>query len=241
MNSFQMKPDSISTTFVQQQMTHDRVQFASEEKDSILRKFFMDSIGIYPPTQVYFRIFKNESKFEVWAMHPKKAHFQLVKTYNICDKSGVIGPKRQEGDRQVPEGFYHIQVFNPESSFFLSLGLNYPNTSDSILTTNKDAPGSDIYIHGDCVTIGCIPLTDEYIKEVYLIAMYAKNAGQEEIPVHIFPFNYGKAVYTKLLANYPILELKQFWYDLKEGYDYFQKNKLLPNISVDEKGRYVVK
>ena len=71
--------------------------------------------------------------------------------------------------------------------------------------------------------------------------MHAKSAGQEEIPVHIFPFNYGKIVYTKLLANYSNLELKQFWYDLKVGYDYFQNNKLLPSISVDEKGKYIVK
>lgn len=241
MNSFQMKPDSISPTFVQQQMNNERVQIAFQEKDSILRKNFVDSIGVYPPTEVFFRVFKNESMFEVWAMHPIKEKFQLVKTYKICDKSGVIGPKREEGDRQVPEGFYHIQVFNPQSSFFLSLGINYPNTSDSILTTNKDAPGGDIYIHGDCVTIGCLPMTDEYIKEIYLIAMHAKSAGQEEIPVHIFPFNYGKTVYTKLLANYSNLDLKQFWYDLKVGYDYFQNNKLLPSISVDEKGKYIVK
>lgn len=241
MNPFSPKQDSSTATFLSEQMKNERVQIAMNEKDSILKKNFMDSIGVYPPTEVFFRVFKNESKFEVWAMHPKTEKFKLVKTYAICHKSGVVGPKREEGDRQVPEGFYNIKVFNPQSNFFLSLGLNYPNKSDSILTTNKEAPGGDIYIHGDCVSIGCIPLTDEFIKEVYLIAMYANNSGQEEIPVHIFPFNYAKPIYNKLLANYANPVLKKFWYDLKEGFDYFQSHHLLPDIIIDEVGRYVIK
>jgi murein L,D-transpeptidase YafK len=91
------------------------------------------------------------------------------------------------------------------------------------------------------VSIGCIPLTDEYIKEIYLIATYAHSAGQEEIPVHIFPFNYAKPTYTKLLATYSNPVLKNFWYNLKDGFDYFQNKKLLPEVSVDEKGKYLFK
>ena len=241
MNSFQIKSDTNQISFAEQQLKNERVLEAYQQKDTLLRKVFMDSIGVYPPTAVFFRAFKNESKFEVWAMHPKKNVFKLVKTYPICHKSGVIGPKREEGDRQVPEGFYKINVFNPQSNFYLSLGLNYPNQSDSILTTNTDSPGSDIYIHGDCVSIGCIPLTDEYIKEIYLIATYAHSAGQQEIPVHIFPFNYAKPVYTKLLATYSNPVLKNFWYNLKDGFDYFQNKKLLPEVSVDENGKYLFK
>lgn len=236
-----MNPDTIPVLFAENQLKNERVMTAFQEKDSILRQVFMDSIGIYPPKKVFFRAFKNESKFEVWAMHPLKNKFQLVKTYSICKKSGVVGPKREEGDRQVPEGFYNINVFNPESNFYLSLGLNYPNTSDSILTTNKDAPGGDIYIHGDCLSIGCLPLTDEYIKEVYLIAMMAKNEGQDEIPVHIFPFNYSKPIYSKLLASYSIASIKAFWYNLKQGFDYFQENKRLPEITVSPDGTYLFK
>lgn len=237
-NSFQMKTDTIINTFASSQLTYERVQVAYQEKDTVLQKVFIDSIGIYPPTQVFFRAFKNESTFEVWALHPVTNTFHFIKKYSICKKSGVIGPKREEGDRQVPEGFYTINVYNPESNFFLSLGLNYPNTSDSILTTNKEAPGGDIYIHGDCLSIGCLPLTDEYIKEVYLIAMYAHSAGQEAIPVHIFPFNYAKPIYDKLLANYSNPVLKAFWYNLKEGFDYFQKNKRLPHVIVLPDGTY---
>ena len=55
-------------------------------------------------------------------------------------QSGTTGPKRAEGDYQVPEGFYYINEFNPNSKYHLSLGLNYPNASDKILSDSID-PG----------------------------------------------------------------------------------------------------
>ena len=72
-------------------------------------------------------------------------------------QSGTMGPKRLQGDYQVPEGFYYINEFNPNSNYHLHLGLNYPNASDKILSDSL-RPGGDIYIHGSCVSIGCIPL-----------------------------------------------------------------------------------
>ena len=55
----------------------------------------------------------------------------------------------------------------------MSLGLNYPNASDKIISQKTD-PGGDIYIHGSCVTVGCIPIQDFQIEEVYILAMGAK-------------------------------------------------------------------
>jgi len=46
--------------------------------------------------------------------------------------SGKLGPKRQQGDMQIPEGFYHISGFNPASNFYLSLRINYPNPSGAL-------------------------------------------------------------------------------------------------------------
>ena len=63
-----------------------------------------------------------------------KTAFTLFKTYKVCMQSGSIGPKRSEGDNQVPEGFYYINEFNPNSNYHLSLGLNYPNASDKMLS-----------------------------------------------------------------------------------------------------------
>jgi murein L,D-transpeptidase YafK len=100
--------------------------------------------------------------------------FLHIKTYTVCATSGLIGPKRMQGDLQIPEGFYYIDRFNPYSNFYLSLGINYPNTSDRILG-DKNNLGGDIFIHGDCVTIGCLPITDSEIKELYIFCVEAKT------------------------------------------------------------------
>lgn len=228
--------DSIS--FKAAQMKYERVVIALSEKELMVKNMFSEKKVEYPPKSIFFRAFKTEKIFEVWVFSSVLNKFVLIQTYPICESSGVVGPKRQEGDGQVPEGFYKIDVFNPVSNYFLSLGINYPNRSDSILTKNASAPGSDIYIHGNCLSIGCIPLTDDFIKEVYIMAMEAKSNGQEDIEVHIFPFKYNNQLYDNLLMNYKNVEIKNFWLNLKQGYNYFESNKLLPKISVNDKGEY---
>src|SRR5207244_4495553 len=136
--------------------------------------------------------------------------------------------KRMEGDRQVPEGFYFIEEFNPNSDYCLSLLLNYPNYADQKMGKGKS--GGDIYIHGGCVTVGCMPMTDEGIKELYIICLNAKINGQDYIPVHIFPTRLTKNGMAYLNREFPKdAARQQFWSNLKTGYDYFEKtHKLLP-------------
>ena len=156
-------------------------------------------------------------------------------------QSGSMGPKRMEGDYQVPEGFYHINEFNPNSNYHLSLGINYPNTSDRILSDSL-RPGSAIYIHGNCVSTGCIAISDEPIEELYVIASAAKISGQEFIPVHIFPVKYNNRNSLDYL-NTTIKEnvyLQKFNKNIREVFDYFEINKQLPIILVNKRGEYVV-
>jgi murein L,D-transpeptidase YafK len=138
----------------------------------------------------------------------------------------------------VPEGFYHISDFNPRSNFYLSLGISYPNRSDLIRKTGGD-PGGAIYIHGDCVTIGCVPITDDGIMELYVLAVEARSGGQRQIPVHIFPARMDSLGY-RLLAEEHATDpgLIEFWRNLKDGYDYFQFTGLLPKVTIDRKGEY---
>jgi murein L,D-transpeptidase YafK len=156
-------------------------------------------------------------------------------------QSGTLGPKRMEGDYQMPEGFYYINEFNPNSNFHLSLGLNYPNASDRILSDSLH-PGSAIYIHGKCMSTGCIAIDNKPIEEVYLLAAYAKDAGQDFIPVHVFPIKYNNKKSFEYLAqltkdNQP---LQQFMISLKAAFDYFESFKKLPLITVNKKGQYLV-
>src|SRR6185312_9459157 len=127
----------------------------------------------YPAKDIFLRIFKGQNEMELWARDNDTSEYRKVKTYRICALSGILGPKRTEGDRQVPEGYYFIEDFNPKSDFHLSLLLNYPNYSDMMIG-DKKKPGGDIYIHGGCVTVGCMPMTDEGIQELYVICLNAK-------------------------------------------------------------------
>ena len=134
----------------------NRVEVARKEKDGYLREVFLSENLPYPPQKIAILIFKREKKLEVWAFSPKSRQYKLAKTYDICATSGLLGPKRREGDLQIPEGVYYIDRFNPWSHFYLSLGINYPNASDRI-RGNRNSPGGDIFIHGSCVTIAAYP------------------------------------------------------------------------------------
>ncbi|WGU69538.1 L,D-transpeptidase family protein [Capnocytophaga canimorsus] len=149
--------------------------------------------------------------------NPKKEHtYRKIISYPICSRSGKLGPKRKQGDGQVPEGFYHIDRFNPSSNFYLSLGLNYPNLSDKRKSKVHDL-GGDIFIHGACVTVGCLPMTDNYIKEIYLLATYARNNGQNKIPVYLFPFKMTDKNMQIYKGKYKYNEeLISFWNNLKK-------------------------
>ena len=177
-----------------------------------------------------------EKIIELWAMSNNDSSFKLIENYEICRMSGVLGPKRKEGDRQVPEGFYYIDRFNPASKFHLSLGINYPNMSDRILG-HKKHPGGDIFIHGNCVTIGCIPITDTMIKELYIASVEAKDRGQNTIPVHIFPFKMSPQNMDSMTRRYK--QHETFWENLKSGFMYFENKHIIPNVKVDKRGKYI--
>jgi murein L,D-transpeptidase YafK len=189
---------------------------------------------------VYIRSFKFDGELEVWVRNTTKESFKLFKTYKVCALAGTLGPKRMQGDYQVPEGFYYINEFNPNSAYYLSLGLNYPNASDRILSDSLH-PGGDIYIHGSCVTVGCIPVTDKQIDELYILAAYAKNNGQDYIPVHIYPVRYSNKRSMAYLANLAKSDgqLKIFAEKLQAVYDHFEVTHQLPVIMTNSNGDYV--
>lgn len=225
-------------TFRTEQKRNARVKAAYKEKWSSMKNLLAQKGIDTNKVQIFIRAFKKEGELELWAKH-SSGEYRLIKTYDICAASGELGPKRMEGDLQVPEGFYNINVFNPYSSYHLSLGVSYPNQSDRILG-KKGRLGGAIMIHGSCVTIGCIPLTDDKIKEVYVLAVETKANGYE-IPVHLFPARLSDANMKKLESDFSDKQLIDFWKSLKVGYDHFEKYKKLPSVTIDKVGKYVVK
>ncbi len=228
-------------SFIDFQKTFQRPSEALSKNETALKKQFEEKKLVWPAKYVYIRSFKYDSQMEVWVKNNRKDPYKLFKTYKVCALAGTLGPKRMEGDYQVPEGFYYINEFNARSQYHLSLGLNYPNISDRILS-DINSPGGAIYIHGSCVTVGCIPLTDPMIEEVYIITAHAKNQGQDFIPVHIFPirFNVKRSIDYLGRLTKDDDQLKEFSSHLEDAFNYFEKNKQVPVIAVSDKGQYYV-
>lgn len=226
--------------FIDFQRTLPRPGDALKRKEDTLQRQFKTKGLDWPARHIYVRSFKYDSQLEVWVKNDRKEQYKLFKTYRVCALAGSLGPKRMQGDYQVPEGFYYINEFNARSNYYLSLGLNYPNASDKILS-DLAQPGGDIYIHGSCVTVGCIPITDQQIDELYILAAHAKNAGQDFIPVHIFPIRYNNKKSVDYLSQLTKTDagLKIFSERLESVYDHFEITRQLPVIMTNNKGDYV--
>ncbi len=188
-----------------------------------------------PPQEIFLRAFKRERLLELWGRDDGAAPFVLLRSYPMLAGSGGPGPKRREGDRQVPEGFYEIDRFNPESSFHLSLGLNYPNASDR-RRSDPARPGSDIFIHGSDCSIGCLPIGDEAIEELFILASDVHRKNVAPIAVQIFPGKMRGAEWEAEATRHP--ELQAFWAELQPGFDFFENTRRLPEVRVSDEGRY---
>ncbi len=223
-------------SFLKQQLKYPKVKTAYKEKwadiSRNLKAKGVDSANY----KVLIRIFKEEKLLDVWLKSKNAEKYVLYGNYDICRSSGELGPKRQEGDMQVPEGFYSVNFFNAFSDYYLGMQLDYPNQSDKIL--GRRPFGGQIMIHGNCVTIGCIPITDDKIKEVYLLCLFSKGAGNS-VSVDGYPFKLTDANMAEAKKNYD-KKLTDFWTNLKVIYDHFEKNKKAPVVGVDKSGLYKI-
>ncbi len=229
-------------SFIESQKGIYRINTVFTRMEDSVKKQFQQKGLVWPPQAMYVRSFKFDKQLEVWVKGDMDKPYQLFKTYKICMQSGAMGPKRMEGDYQVPEGFYYINEFNPNSMYHLSLGLNYPNASDRILSDAR-RPGNNIYIHGNCVSTGCIAITDGPIEELYIIGAQVKDQGvQDFIPVHVYPVRYNKKESLEYL-NRTIENndyLKEFNSKIRKAFEFFENKKEIPVIMVNRKGDYVV-
>ena len=232
-NSFMTPSD-----FLSQQKKFERVNAAFLEKESVIQQQ-LNANGLQPDDfNLLIVAYKEEDELELYVKKKTESAYKKLMSYEVCAKSGQLGPKRRQGDMQVPEGFYHIDRFNPTSNFHFSLGVNYPNESDRKKSTAKHL-GGDIFIHGSCVTIGCLPMTDDKIKEIYLYAVLARNNGQYEIPVYVFPFIMTDTNFNLKMELYKEnTQLIDFWKNLKTGFEKFQKEKMELKTAVDKNGNY---
>ncbi len=223
-----------TASFKEMQLKHSRVRNAYLNKQKELENQLKNSSFAGNDYEVFIRVFKHEQQLELWLKMKNQEEFKKFKTYAICASSGVLGPKRKQGDGQVPEGFYEIAHFNPASSYHLSLKVNYPNKSD--MKKAGSNPGGDIMIHGECVTIGCVPIENAPMEEVYLLCLESKNRGHA-IKTHFFPYRFNDKNTEGIKKKYPP-EMIEFWESLQQGFMYFEKHHKLPVINIDKNGNY---
>ena len=183
---------------------------------------------------VFLRAFKEEGQVELWVRKRDTKKYELFRTWEVAKQSGKPGPKLAQGDGQVPEGFYHVgsSAMKPDSQFHLAFNIGYPNAYDR----HHGRTGDFIMIHGNCVSIGCLAMTDPKIEEIYTLCDAALKNGQTYFRVHLFPFR----MTPQRLAREKDSEWFDFWTNLKEGYDLFENDRLPPEADV-KSGRYEFK
>ena len=191
----------------------------------------MDKLDTTPSSPTIIRTYKKEAELEIWKMK-SNGEYALLKTYPMCRWSGQLGPKKREGDMQVPEGFYTIAPgqMNPTSHYYLSFNVGYPNAYDRAYGRT----GGNVMVHGVCSSAGCFSMTDEQVADIYAIARELFAGGQREIQLQSYPFH-------MTAENWPSsgsIPNIGFWKDLKNGSDHFEVTKAEPSVTVCGK-RYV--
>ena len=187
-----------------------------------------NAAGVAVNAPVLLRIFKDEHVLELWKQRGDS--FVQVATFEICKYSGELGPKKREGDRQAPEGFYEIKPYqmNPGSREWLSFDTGYPNEFDRY----HRRYGSALMVHGGCSSIGCYAIKDGPMQDLYAVMRDAFAAGQSSIQLQIYPKRMG------FLSNLSG-EHSDFWQQLKAGYQKFEQTRQPLNVQVIN-GRYQI-
>ncbi len=214
-----------------------RVREARRRQGATVARLFRTAQVGYP-ARLLIVAFKEERTLELWGFSERRGRYVEIVSYRFLGSSGELGPKRRSWDHQIPEGYYHVTVLNPESLYHLSLGLDYPNASDRLLADGRD-PGSDIFIHGDDVSDGCIPIGDRGIEQLYIAVLDSRSAGYG-VPVEIFPCRFSERGCREELrrADRGRPELAAFWAELNAGFDLLEMSGMPPAVEVDADGRY---
>ncbi|MBI5779351.1 MAG: L,D-transpeptidase family protein [Planctomycetes bacterium] len=197
----------------------DVIQRIGTSVDSRLQAYFDKSGANYPPRKISFLAFKTEKQLELWSEQDGK--WIYIKSYPILGASGKIGPKLQEGDWQVPEGIYGVVGLNPNSSYYLSIKINYPNDYDiqKAAQDGRQNLGGNIFMHGKTNSIGCLAMGDEAIEELFVLSY---RVGYPNIKVIIAPYD------LRIPQSMPQLSLSILWFpelcdNIKKELLYFKR------------------
>ena len=185
----------------------------------------MEALDTTPSSPTLIRTYKKEAELEIWKQK-SNGEYALLKTYPMCRWSGQLGPKKREGDMQVPEGFYTIAPgqMNPNSHYYLAFNVGYPNAYDRAYGRT----GGNVMVHGVCSSAGCFSMTDDQVADIYAIARNSFAGGQREIQLQSYPFH----MTAENMAKFRLDPNIDFWKNLKDGSDHFEVTKNEPSVLV---------
>lgn len=180
----------------------DRLAECGEAARTRLKPHFERIHQPYPPGTLIFFCVKDEQVLELFVAVSNEPP-KFLRSYPILAASGELGPKLREGDQQVPEGIYRIESLNPNSSYHLSLRINYPNDFDRAKARKERRAnlGGDIMIHGSSVSIGCLAMGDEASEDLFVLAA---DVGIEKITVLLSPVDFRRKTLPADAANMPV-------------------------------------
>lgn len=168
----------------------DRVKQFGAGVEKRMKPYFTKAGLSYPPREMAILAFKDTDILEVYAKE-KGGKWQFIRSYPVLAASGKLGPKLRQGDNQVPEGVYRMELLNPMSRFHLSIRVNYPNEFDRKKgkEDGRTNLGGDIMIHGSWVSIGCLAMGDEAAEDLFVMAAHARK---QRLPILISPTDFRK-------------------------------------------------
>ena len=152
---------------------YDRVVQYGPGASQRMAPYFRAAGVDYPPHTVLLVGLKWERRLELYAGNAPR-ELKFIRYYDLLGASGRIGPKLREGDRQVPEGIYRFTHLNPNSSFHLSIKVDYPNTFDRMMGRIDDRGnlGGGIFVHGGSESVGCLAVSDPVVEEIFTLVAH---------------------------------------------------------------------
>jgi murein L,D-transpeptidase YafK len=179
----------------------DRLEQFGKSAHSRLSPYFDAAEVSYPPKSIVLVGLKQEKRLELYAGEARE-DVRFIRSYPVIAASGHLGPKLRQGDLQVPEGLYEIELLNPNSSYHLSLRVSYPNEFDRNMgeRDGRSDLGGDIYIHGRNFSIGCLAMGDPTIEELFVLAA---EAGHRNIDVILSPVDFRSSDLPPNLPDLP--------------------------------------
>lgn len=167
------------------QAIDNAIQKYSFKKEPKLKGVFKKAQVNYPPKEIALLAFKKEQNIQLWAKDEKNK-WRYIHNYPLTAFSGNLGPKLKEYDRQIPEGIYKLTMFNPYSTYHLSMMIDYPNKFDKLhaLKDGRQNLGGDIFLHGKSYSVGCLAVGDSAIEQLFLLS---RRVGLNNVKVIIAP------------------------------------------------------